>query len=350
MPTGGQTEFIERVPSLESYWRSVILFGNNVASYKFALGKSLLELADADDTFIPLARLAEPFSRNLLEHIKGGRKQATSRSSKFLEACKQRIQGEITQDELIGITTRRGFVNVIDAFHIVNGTEISTRFFQDERKSTAGSPKGIRLTDELFRLKDTFQSVNLPHEVEARWRLVEAAWDLSIARNLITVTHDHEKGLLFTRDSELRRVDVTSSRSALNGYQKGKCFYCFRDIAVGEHGGFPAEVDHFFPHVLKQHAVTVNVNGVWNLVLACQRCNRGVAGKSARVPAPRLLERLNRRNDFLIASNHPLRETLMQQTGRVSHERREFLQKMDDWAIERLIHRWEPTDEDEPAF
>ena len=39
------TLFQETHPSLESYWRSVILFGRNVASYKFALAKSLLEIA-----------------------------------------------------------------------------------------------------------------------------------------------------------------------------------------------------------------------------------------------------------------------------------------------------------------
>jgi 5-methylcytosine-specific restriction endonuclease McrA len=197
-----------------------------------------------------------------------------------------------------------------------------------------------------------FQAVNRPHEIESRWQLVEAAWDLSVARNLITVNHDHDKGLLFTQDRQLRRVDLTSSRSALNGYQKGKCFYCFRNIAVGEGAGVPAEVDHFFPHVLKQHGVKANVNGVWNLVLACQGCNRGVGGKSARVPATRLLARLNRRNDFLIASHHPLRETLLKQTGLTREKRRLFLQSVDHWASERLIHRWEPDDGDElePEF
>jgi len=35
-------EFTQVQPSLESYWRAVILFGRNIASYKFALGKSLL--------------------------------------------------------------------------------------------------------------------------------------------------------------------------------------------------------------------------------------------------------------------------------------------------------------------
>lgn len=39
------TLFQETHPSLESYWRSAILFGRNVASYKFALAKSLFEIA-----------------------------------------------------------------------------------------------------------------------------------------------------------------------------------------------------------------------------------------------------------------------------------------------------------------
>ena len=39
------TRFTDIEPTLENYWRGVILFGLNVASYKFALGKSLLELS-----------------------------------------------------------------------------------------------------------------------------------------------------------------------------------------------------------------------------------------------------------------------------------------------------------------
>ena len=35
--------FVDKNPSLSTYWRSVILLGRNTASYKFALAKSLLE-------------------------------------------------------------------------------------------------------------------------------------------------------------------------------------------------------------------------------------------------------------------------------------------------------------------
>jgi 5-methylcytosine-specific restriction endonuclease McrA len=66
-----------------------------------------------------------------------------------------------------------------------------------------------------------------------------------------------------------------------------------------------AHVDHFFPHTLKKFNIINLVDGVWNLVLACQKCN---SSKSARVPQQRYLERLYTRNEFLIVSHHPLRE------------------------------------------
>jgi hypothetical protein len=46
-------EFLERQRTPENYWRAVILFGQNVASYKFALAKSLIELPLT--TTIPLS-------------------------------------------------------------------------------------------------------------------------------------------------------------------------------------------------------------------------------------------------------------------------------------------------------
>ena len=59
------------------------------------------------------------------------------------------------------------------------------------------------------------------------------------------------------------------------------------------------DVDHFFPHTLQPHMQDVNLDGVWNLVLACPDCNRGLEGKWAQVPAARYLERLHKRNEFL---------------------------------------------------
>lgn len=341
------SRFIETVPSLESCWRSVILFGRNVACYKFALAKALLELAGKEETFIALEDLAVPFASHIADALKRNDKQITSSSSKFLDKCREFNQGVISRDELTSLTVSLGFNNVIDAFHVVNDGDIPFRFFEDQRKS---ANKGIVVTDNLLRLKESLQFNNLPYEVEARWRLVETAWALGVNRKVLTIGYDEETQELIT--PHLQRPVVTSCRDALNGYQKGKCFYCFTDISVETDSDRLADVDHFFPHALKYMVPSndANLDGVWNLVLACKECNRGSGGKFAKVPTIRLLERLKKRNDFLISSHHPLRETLIGQTGVTANLRLDFLQSMDSMAISHLIHRWEPSFEHEAFF
>ncbi|MCD0171951.1 hypothetical protein, partial [Deinococcus sp. 23YEL01] len=67
--------------SPEHYFRAVILYGRNVATYKFALGTSLLALAQEGQSFVPLDRLAAPFADALLEHLRLEDKQSTAASS-----------------------------------------------------------------------------------------------------------------------------------------------------------------------------------------------------------------------------------------------------------------------------
>jgi 5-methylcytosine-specific restriction endonuclease McrA len=196
-----------------------------------------------------------------------------------------------------------GFNNVIDAFHVVGQGDVPERFFIDERNKR----NGIVITDSLLKLKERLQFTNLPLEVEARWRLVETAWSLSISPNLLEVRYDAGDQLLFTQVDQFRRVNITSSRDSLNGYQKGKCFYCKKEILIDdrqtEEKDRLTDVDHFFPHTLAPEIRNVNIDGVWNLVLACQECNRGVGGKFERIPTVDLLERLHTRNEFLISSH-----------------------------------------------
>jgi len=339
--------FIETIPTNETLWRAIILFGRNVASYKFALGKALLELADEEITFIKLEDLANPFSKHLTEHLKITDTQGTSSSSQFLDACRQYNNNEISKDDLISKTVALGFNNVIDAFHIVNRAEVPKRFFIDERKER----EGIIITDDLLKLKEQIQFINLPFEVEARWRLVETAWSLNLNPKLLEVKYDSERNLFFAQNELSRRINITSSRDSLNGYQKGKCFYCFKEIVVdGSDPDRMADVEHFFPHVLAPLLPQININGVWNLVLSCKECNRGEEGKFERVPVLNILERLNDRNEYLIDSHHPLRQTLINQTGLSPETRRLFLQNVDSEAVSFLIHRWEPKHQYDHTF
>jgi 5-methylcytosine-specific restriction endonuclease McrA len=225
---------------------------------------------------------------------------------------------------------------------VVGHGEVPKRFFIDERQDR----NGINITDDLLMLKEQLQFTNLPFEVEARWRLVEVAWSMDISPHLLEVKYDEDDHLLFIQNNDFRRINITSSRDSLNGYQKGKCFYCSKEIVVdGTDSDKMPDVDHFFPHVLQQHIKDINLDGVWNLVLACRECNRGVGGMFEQIPDLRFLQRLHIRNEYLIDSHHPLRETLIKQTGNNEENREQFLQRMDKRAIELLIHRWRPPED-----
>jgi hypothetical protein len=93
-------DFLAKSPTLDSNWRTVVLFGRNVASYKFALAKTLLEIADRADDRVPLEELAAPYARHLCEHLTRVDKQATSRSSQFLDAGRSFNKGELPEDKL----------------------------------------------------------------------------------------------------------------------------------------------------------------------------------------------------------------------------------------------------------
>lgn len=308
--------FVHSQPSDLAWWRGIILFGQNSASYKFALGKSLLSLAQEGRTRLTLDELAVPFSRHICDHLKTGKKQGTSKSSKFLDICRQFNAGEITVEQLQRGTAQYGFENVIDAFHKLKGENSDqAQFYIDERNSGGG----IQLTDSIHQLAHSPQLKNLESEIESRWNLVEHAWSLGInQKNLRLVETDLEVEQLFVID-KTRRIDMSSIRGAISGYQRGKCFYCDEDMTG------PTAVDHVVAHYLmaRGHAGGLNLDGVWNLVLTCQDCN---SSKSSRRPHERYMAKLLQRNEYYIGSHHPLRETLIHHMGKSEVERKRFLQ------------------------
>ncbi|MFD1015711.1 HNH endonuclease [Winogradskyella rapida] len=332
------TQFQINDPSLESQWRALILFGKNSATYKFAFAKSLLELVDKETTKISLTELSKPFSKNIIEHLKENDKQGNSKSSSFLNVCRNHIKGEISDNELWSKTEKLGFVNVVDAFQNLNGAQIPDIFYEKNYKS---GKKEIVIKDNLLKLKESFHFQNFNQEVEARWNLVETAWNLNLNPKLLEVKYDEDKSLFFLENDFMRRTDITSVRDSLNGYQKGKCFYSFQNISVVSGSANLCEVDHFFPHINKtiHNEFGANINGVWNLVLANKDVNRN---KSAKIPEKRFLQRLFNRNEFYIQSKHPLAETIINQTGNTKQKRIEFLNKQYQLALNSAIITWKP--------
>ncbi|WP_201829211.1 HNH endonuclease domain-containing protein [Microvirga zambiensis] len=344
------TTFLTEVPTLEDNWRAIILFGKNTASYKFALGQALLSLGKTQDDLVRLDELALPYARALCDHLQKAPKQGTFEKSTFLRECQKRIDGEYTDEQLRDATVKHGFGDVLDAFHNLGRGQESVRFFLKEQRPT----KGIRLTSEFYRLANEGVASDLEQEVEGRWRLVETAWEAGVAVPLIEPEDRGEKLIALFGDEQdgltvRRRVAVTSSRNALNGYQKGHCFHCFAQIGITPGGSGLADVDHVFPHALGP-LLPGNVNGVWNLVLACRECNRGASGKFDLVPALQLVQRLHTRNEFLIGSKHPLGETIVRQTGKTPSARAGFLQKAFNQARAARIAVWTPLHRADPVF
>jgi 5-methylcytosine-specific restriction endonuclease McrA len=316
-------------PKLEDYWRSLILYGKNVASYKFALAKALLELAPQGKEIITLEDLAEPYSRYVVEHLRlcDTQHQASDRPYPFIEACRQFERGEIDRDELLQITAREGFKVVLNKFHNLNSSEIPIRFYEKTRG-------GITLTDELFKLVETEQFSNLIQEAETRWRVTETSWELGVSRNTITFDYDdREKNLWVKSKNRNERINLSYCRNTLNGYQKGKCFYCFRAISIEAKSPNLGEVEHFFPLFLgsreaDDRKIDISLNDIWNLVLSCESCNRGQNGKFTRLAHPRYLERLHERNERYIHSYHLLRASTIDRSGNNEQTRRKFLEDL----------------------
>jgi 5-methylcytosine-specific restriction endonuclease McrA len=336
-------QYIQVDRHLETYWRGLILFGRNSASYKFAFAKSLISLRPNAGDLLRLEDIAPVYAQSLIEHLKGSPKQGTSKTSKFIDALRRYGVDEPDQSKLIEATVKDGFNNVVKAFQVLGSDVIDTPFYVDEVKSHGG----IRITENFSRLLERPQVINLAAETESRWRLVERAWELGLSPHLLSVGYDRDDQILFTIDEKSnRRKSVTGARGALNGYQKGRCFYCKAHINVED--GNETHVDHFHPHKLRGQ-VGEQINGVWNLVLACSACN-GPSGKWDRRPAKWLLERLQRRNDYLIESHHPLRETLLQQTGLSAVARRSYLNDFYDSYAIQLGTPWDPPADRSPVF
>ncbi len=306
-------------PTLVDYWRALILLGQNTASYKFALAKTLLNLKPEAGQLLLPDDLTPAFAAELSQHIKEMPKQSTRAHLPLVAAAQAFHQGDTTQGQWEDAVRRTGFTYVLDAFHRLGPDDIAKPFY-------VRAGKGILITDAFAELQQQQAFNGLMNEAESRWRLVEQAWALKLSRSHIYIGYDDADQSLFVQQP-LRRRMVTSSRSALNGYQKGHCFYCHGDIDISGQGLLP-DVDHFMPHQLKTiwgHD-RYRLDGIWNLVLSCPSCNRGEGGKFGRLPAPSLLARLHQRNEFLISSHHPLRETLIQQTGPTVSARQRFIQ------------------------
>jgi 5-methylcytosine-specific restriction endonuclease McrA len=317
----------------EEHWRRIVLFGKVTTCYKLALAKSLLQVASEGNDFVSRRELAVPYYRSICDHLRTADVQAhgpAMNRGTYLMRCRFYNAEEITEEEIIDTTASRdgGFRYVLDRFHYLVGADELTPFFEIGRSGRTG---GLFLTDKMFELAEGIQVEALASETEARWNLVEEAWahkgDLRVP-----LVYDSSRSLL-VRERPGRRV-VAILLPALSGYQSGCCFYCDRGIdIVDNEGERQCDVDHFLPFVLMARGFPNDLNHVWNLVLACSRCNRGEGGKRASIAHRRFLQKLSQRNNRFVYSHHPLREAIREETGFRNRQREAFLNQAYENAL-----------------
>ena len=302
-------EFYRADPTSRSSWRLAILMGANSRTYKFALGQALLSLAAQGQEDVPLMDLARPYAMELAKRAQAFPQAPSSRPlgpADFLtmlaEETPQALSTGTPSERLVAAAEASMPSMVMQKFHNLRGIgEVPHRFY---RLTGQGPKRRVLLSPSLRELAATDLAL-LEAELSARWSLVETSFDAGIGPSLVRT------GVLVSDNAELlldrvRRAPVAKARSALVGFQHGRCFYCqqpIRDLDVDVH------VDHVYPFSRMTNGSWTgpDLNGIWNLVVSCAACN---LAKSNRLPTDDEVQRLIDRNDAILLSPHPLRRTL----------------------------------------
>ncbi len=300
--------FFRAEPTPITSWRMAILMGANSRTYKFALGKALLDLAHEGRDAATLDELAAPYAWALVqraERFPQGPPAAVGGPRDFLtvlsEEAPTSVEGNRPTERLVSAAADSIPGMVMQKFHNLRGIgEVEHSFY---RLTGRGAGRRVELTPDLSAV--AAHEELLGDELASRWSIVEACFDATLGRSLV------QAGVVLSEDGERlvtwqRRAPVTGARSALVGFQHGRCFYCHDVLTSATRA---VHVDHVYPYAFMKTGSWngPDLNGVWNLVVACSSCN---LAKSSRRPSAEEVKALMHRNEAVIASPHPLRRTL----------------------------------------
>ncbi|MGK5112779.1 HNH endonuclease [Geodermatophilus sp. CPCC 205506] len=267
-------EFYRVEPTAVTSWRMAVLMGANSRTYKFALGSALLDLARRGCEEASLTELAVPYAMQLVQRA-GRYPQApagsVSSAADFLtvlhEESSTSLRHGAPTSRLLDAAVASMPQMVMKKFHNLRGVgEVGHRFYE---LRGLGSSRRLSLTPQMLAVARHEALLRL--ELDARWSIVEACFDAELGRGLlgsgVVVSADGERLL-----TPARRVALAGAREALIGFQHGRCFYCAEPITLDVAA---VHVDHVYPFALMQSGVWEgpDLNGVWNLVVACPPCN-----------------------------------------------------------------------------
>ncbi|MGI6631843.1 MAG: HNH endonuclease [Bacillota bacterium] len=298
------------------FWRAIILYGRNTATYKMALGRCIADLVRGGQTRVPIDDLALRFFDLYKSRLVNGKPQLSYRGrlSVMEQVVEQHNRGLLDTDGIIARINAQPFAEVIPRFHTVNSESVLAKFYE------IGSDT-LTITDEACRLF-TGSGDDLLEELGSRWSMLEASFQMH--RDDSALVNDIRR---FYLERGRERSNISKLAPALQGYQNGICFYCGEAMREDD-----THVDHVIPWQLVRH------DEVWNLVLAHGFCNEQ---KSDALPDYYYIEKLIARNEALILSKHPLKKKLLAQLGRTPSIRRRHILKVYEDARIVLRYTWQ---------
>ncbi|MBT7788618.1 MAG: hypothetical protein HN757_07040 [Calditrichaeota bacterium] len=304
--------YLETQSSSINTFRTLILFGRNTATYKFAFCDALLKLNPANE--IRYDDLRDNFMKELVSHYKDNRNQFNSGPTNLTKAMDNFLLSSPDESEwqkLMKVAEKSIYNNVFDAFQNVGHGTLDKKYRLFEHHPQQHK---LILTDHANTLLDQPEiKTLLINENQSRWTIVEEAWRAGLSPNLLEYNEEDNSFISISREM---RVNVRSAVDVLVPYQKDLCFYCNKKLnrfALKNEHSFP-DVDHFLPWSLLVYSpsISINPNGVWNLVIACAECNRGTMGKFDAPPSKNYYKKLRERNVlFAEEHNHSLKNSIL---------------------------------------
>lgn len=284
----------------KDYWKALILYGLNQATYKIALGKTLLNLCEQGHTNVPWDVLSKEFLQQYIHRLT----TAEAMPQQSIPARRTRMEqivGAYKNDKLsfngaISEVGDTAFNDVIHRFHNLGRDEaFQGMFYRFE------FGKSLILTDKTHKIAETSRN-ELEDELDARWSLLEGAFCLSQGNYELA----NDLRLIYL-ESGYDRKSLTTNIPFLQGYQGNICFYCGEAISASD-----IHVDHVLPRQVIKH------DEIWNLVLSHGLCNEQ---KSDKLVGEHFIRKLIARNENIIGSNHPWKRKIILALGQTPRDR-----------------------------
>jgi HNH endonuclease len=304
------------IPNNTDYWRALILYGKFQSTYKIGLGQCLLSYAQENRDKVDLDTLAGDFLDLYTERCKTGRSQlATKGRLTYVERELQEISSGVkNREQSLPIVKKNALSDmVLKRFNVLNNRVISEPFYTVTQSD-------LILNENLLSIVEERSDHDvLVNELHSRWDLLEHAFEQSNNIELLDV----DQNLQYIRKQE-KRTNLTKLVPTLIGYQQNRCFYCGEEL-------YDIVVDHMIPYQAVRH------NKQWNLVLAHDFCNEN---KSDNLPSIHFVENLIKRNEYFIASSHPIKDTLVADLGFTARARMKETLKAYNFAKNKIGRMW----------